>query len=103
MKGFAPHPDAVADIDQIAEYIALDSVDAADKVIDTLFLEIEALVPFPGRGHRRPDLTDRPLRFIRVFDYLVAYASEQRPLWVVAVLHGRRSPRAIAAILQTRG
>jgi hypothetical protein len=42
------------------------------------------------------------LRFILVREYLIAYASEETPLWVVAVMHGRRSPRVMAAILRSR-
>lgn len=63
---------------------------------------IRALVPFPNTGHRRPDLTSRPLRFILVREYLFAYAPDEKPLWVVAVMHGRRSPRVMAAILRGR-
>ncbi|HXB73939.1 MAG TPA: hypothetical protein VNY05_37210 [Candidatus Acidoferrales bacterium] len=39
-------------------------------------------------------------RLIRA--YLIAYAPEEKPLWVVAVMHGRRSPRVMAAILRGR-
>jgi plasmid stabilization system protein ParE len=53
-------------------------------------------------GHKRPDLTSRPLRFTVVREYLIAYAPEEKPLWVVAVMHGRRSPRVMAAILRGR-
>jgi hypothetical protein len=42
------------------------------------------------------------LRFINVREYLIAYAPDQKPLWVVAIIHGRRSPRVIAAILRDR-
>ncbi|MFZ0593476.1 MAG: type II toxin-antitoxin system RelE/ParE family toxin, partial [Bryobacteraceae bacterium] len=81
---------------------AQDNPDAADRVITEIFAAIRALVPFPNQGHRRPDLTSRPLRFIVVREYLIAYAPEQKPLWVVAVMHGRRSPRIMAAILRGR-
>ena len=63
---------------------------------------IRALVAFPGQGHRRPDLTSRPLRFIVVREYLIAYAPDEKPLWVVAIIHGRRSPRIMAAVLRGR-
>ena len=32
-------------------------------------------------------------------EYLIVYAPDEKPLWVVAVLHGRRNPRLMAAIL----
>ena len=59
-------------------------------------------MPFPNLGHKRPYLTSRPLRFTVVREYLIAYAPEEKPLWVVAVMHGRRSPRVMAAILRGR-
>jgi hypothetical protein len=37
-----------------------------------------------------------------VREYLIAYAPDEKPLWIVAVMHGRRSPRAMAAILRGR-
>ena len=102
MSGYALHPEAYADLDDIRGYIAQENPDAADRVITEIFDTIRGLVPLPGQGHRRPDLTSRPLRFSLVRDYLIAYAPDEKPLWVVAVMHGRRSPRIMAAILRGR-
>jgi toxin ParE1/3/4 len=102
MRGYDFHPEARADINEIWAYIAQDNPDAADGVIDKIEATLEALVSFPNQGHKRPDLTGRPLRFIVVREYLIAYAPEQKPLWVVAIIHGRRSPRVMAAILRGR-
>jgi plasmid stabilization system protein ParE len=102
MTGYALHPEAFADLDDIREYIAEDNPDAADRVIREIFDGIRALVPFPDQGYRRPNLTSRPLRFKLLREYVIAYAPEKKPLWVVAVLDGRRSPRVIAAILRGR-
>jgi hypothetical protein len=33
---------------------------------------------------------------------LIAYARDEEPLWVIAVVHGRRSPQVMAAILKGR-
>ncbi len=101
-SGYALHPEAFADLDEIRDYIARENPDAADRVIAEIFDTIRGLVPFPHRGHRRPDLSSRPLRFALVREYLIAYAPDEEPLLVVAVLHGRRSPRVIAAILRGR-
>ncbi len=35
MSGYALHPDAFADLDEIWEYIAQDNIDAADRVSQT--------------------------------------------------------------------
>ena len=101
-QGFRLHPLAAQDITGIWEYIAEDNPPAARRVREEILSKIRAVVPFPKQGHKRPDLTSRPLRFILVREYLIAYASEEKPLWVVAVIHGRRSPRVMAAILRGR-
>jgi len=101
-QGFALHPLAAQDITEIWEYIAVDNLIAAGRAREQIYNAIRSLVPFPRRGHRRPDLTSRPLRFILVREYLIAYAPDQKPLWVVAIMHGRRSPRVMAAILKAR-
>ena len=100
--GFELHPAAAQDILDIWEYIATDNVEAAGRVRVDILEAIRALLPFPHSGHRREDLTSRPLRFKRVRDYLIAYAPDESPLWVVAVLHGHRSPRLMAAVLRGR-
>jgi toxin ParE1/3/4 len=102
MSGYELHPEAFTDIDEIAAYIGQDSPEAAHRVVDELYRAIQNVVAFPHSGHRRPDLTGRPLRFIRVRDYIVAYAPAEKPLWVVAIMHGHRSPRTMAAILRGR-
>jgi toxin ParE1/3/4 len=101
-KGFELHPEAYEDINEIRAYIADDSPDSADRFVVEIFSAIATLVPFPQQGHIRTDLTYGPMRFIRVRDYLVAYAPNEKPLWVVAVMHGHRSPRVMAAILRGR-
>jgi plasmid stabilization system protein ParE len=102
MTGYDLHPEAFADLDEIAAYISQGSPEAAHRIVDEIRRAIENLVPFPHSGHRRPDLTNRPLRFIRVRNYLIAYAPDEKPLWVLAVMHGHRSPRVMAAILRGR-
>jgi plasmid stabilization system protein ParE len=102
MTGYDFHPEARFDLDEIWEYIRADNPDAADRMIAEILSAIRALVSLPNQGHRRPDLTSRPLRFTRVRNYLIAYAPDEKPLWVVAVIHGRRSPRVMAAILRGR-
>jgi antitoxin ParD1/3/4/toxin ParE1/3/4 len=98
---FFLHPGAAQDIGDIWEFIADDNPLAARRVREDILETIQRLFAFPRQGHRRPDLTSLPLRFQRVRDYLIAYA-DQQPLVVIAVLHGRRSPRVIAAVLRER-
>jgi plasmid stabilization system protein ParE len=102
MSGYALHPEAFIDLDDIREHITEDSLEAADRVIAEIFAGIRGLVAFPDQGYRRPNLSSRPLRFKLVREDVIAYAPEKRPLWVLAVFHGRRSPRVMAAILRGR-
>ena len=96
------HPEAAQDIDDLWAYIAGYSPLAAERTVQKLLEAIRGLAQFPHQGHRRPDLTSRPLRFKVVRDYLIAYAPAQRPIWVIAVMHGRQDPRIMAAILRGR-
>ncbi len=71
-RGFDLHPLAAQDIVDIWTYISDDSPRAATRVREDILAAIRALVPFPNVGHRRTDLTSRPLRFIVVREYLIA-------------------------------
>jgi plasmid stabilization system protein ParE len=102
MSGFVLHPGALADLNETWEYIAIDNLNAADRVLGEIEEAIRALVPFPQQGHVRSDLTSRPLRFQLLREFLIAYAPEEKPLLVVAVIHGRRNPRVMAAVLRKR-
>jgi plasmid stabilization system protein ParE len=102
-QGFLLHPDAARDITEIWEYIAVESPAAAARIRESILESIRKLVDFPHQGHRRPDLTSAPLRFQTFHDYLIAYAPEEKPLVVIAVIHGRRNPRVIAAAVRERG
>jgi plasmid stabilization system protein ParE len=102
MSGFVLHPEALADLNEIWEYIASDNPSAADRMLEEIYEAIRGVVPFPQQGHRRSDLSSRPLRFLAVREYLIVYAPDEKPLTVLAILHGRRNPRVIAALLRER-
>lgn len=102
MNSFVFHPEAVLDLNEIWEYIAADNVAAADRVIAEIREAIQGLANFPEMGHRRPDLTSKTIRFHTVRSFLVAYMPDEKPLVVLALLHGRRNPRVIGAILCDR-
>jgi len=62
-QGFNLHPLAAQDITAIWTFIAEDSPQAARRVRVEILEAVRAVVRFPHQGHRRPDLTSRPLRF----------------------------------------
>jgi len=99
MSGYLFSPQAAGDVFEIWSYIARESVDAANRVEAAIFDACDLLAKFPGSGHLRQDLTERPLRFwtlSRYSKYMVVYRPETVPLQIVAVLHGRRNlPRIL--------
>ena len=98
MSAYALTPLAKADIFDIWSYIADDSEDAADRVEQSIYDACTFVAEAPLRGHSRPDLTTRSLRFwtlTRYPNYTVVYRPETVPLQVVAVLHGKRNARRI--------
>jgi plasmid stabilization system protein ParE len=96
------HLEAFNDLDEIREYLADSNPDAADGIVAEIFDAIHSLEAFPNQGFRRDNFTSRPLRFKIVREYVIAYAPAEQPLRVLAVFHGRRSTRVIAAILRGR-
>jgi len=62
-QGFTLHPGAAQDITDIWEFIVEDNPLAARRVREDILDAVRNLVPFPHQGHKRPDLTTKPLRF----------------------------------------
>jgi plasmid stabilization system protein ParE len=83
-------PNAQEHVDAICTFIAEDSVDAALRVLESLEQAFEQLAKTPDIGHSREDLTNRPVKFWRVFSYLIVYDPISVPLTIIAVLHGAR-------------
>jgi len=95
-------PDAFADLDEIWEFIAADNLSAADGVLKEIYEAIAPLFPSLIWAMVAPNPSSRALRFQPVRDFLIAYAPDEKPLLVIAVLHGHRNPRVLAAILRER-
>jgi antitoxin ParD1/3/4 len=98
MSIYALTPLAKADIFDIWSYIADDNEETANRVEQAIYDACAFVAEAPMRGHSRPDLTSRPLRFwtlTRYPNYTVVYRPEMSPLQVVAVMHGKRNRRRI--------
>ncbi len=90
MSVYVLSPDALQDLQDIWEFVALDSVNAADLLEEGFFGAFGKLARQPGMGHTRTDLTERDVRFWPVGSYLTVYRVLPKTLEVVAVLHGAR-------------
>lgn len=58
----------------------------------------EGLADIPGKGHKRPDLTNRDVLFFSVYQYMIVYRRATL-VEIVAVLHGKRD---VKRLLKTR-
>lgn len=83
MSDYVLTPLAKADIFDIWSYIAGDSEAAADLVEQAIYDACSFVAEAPMRGHSRPDLTSRSLRFwtlTRYPNYAVVYRPETAPI-----------------------
>jgi plasmid stabilization system protein ParE len=96
MKPFILTSRAAQDVNDIWDYIAVDCIEAADRVLEERAMY--HLAQNPGIGHVREELTDRRHRFFPVYSYLIVYRFETRPLQVIRVLHGARDVQSILGL-----
>ena len=64
---------AVADLENIQDYIARDSAEYADAVIERLILSVDQLESFPESGRRVPESADPKIRELLVERYRIIY------------------------------
>ncbi|HEV1285165.1 MAG TPA: type II toxin-antitoxin system RelE/ParE family toxin [Bryobacteraceae bacterium] len=83
--------EAKQDLFAIWEFIARDSVDAADRVETEFYEMFASLARMPEQGYRRTDLSKRPVRFFPLYSYIIVYQPEANPVRIMAVLHGNRN------------
>ncbi|MBS1831823.1 MAG: type II toxin-antitoxin system RelE/ParE family toxin [Acidobacteria bacterium] len=78
-------------MNQIKTYIASQSSPAvARRVLRNIHAACRLIASDPGIGHVREDLTDKPVKFWRVYSYLLVYDPASTPLRVIRLLHGAR-------------
>jgi toxin ParE1/3/4 len=85
---------AVGDLREIWEFVADDSLTAADRLREEFFGPFRKLAEVPGMGHRREDLTHRDVLFWVLYSYLIIYRSS-RPLRVVRIIHAKRDVKKL--------
>lgn len=90
-------PDALSHLEQIADYIALDSHFYAKRVVVKIVHATRRLEHFPESGAVVPELGDATLREIRVFSYRILYRwhSNLQRVHILGVMHGSQDLREI--------
>lgn len=85
---------ALSDLNEIAEYIALDNFDAAAHLVQEVFSFVERLEQHPKSGRRPPEL-ERKTRYREVIvgPCRVFYRVESSKVYILYVMRGERELR----------
>ncbi len=83
-------PQAIEDIQAIAEYIARDSTSYAESTVERIFRAPERLIQFPELGRVVPEKNNESIREIFVFQYRIIYELLAGEIHVLTVVHGKR-------------
>jgi toxin ParE1/3/4 len=78
------------DIDEIAAYIARDSIRYASKIVDRIIAAAERAASFPNSGRAVPELSDEKIREMIVYNYRIIYRIVTNEIYIAAIIHGAR-------------
>jgi toxin ParE1/3/4 len=85
---------ALTDLEEMAEYIALDNPPAASRYVRKVFNVIERLKDFPSSGKRPVELPDTPYREVIVPPCRVFYRVESDTVIILYVMRSERLLRS---------
>jgi plasmid stabilization system protein ParE len=83
-------PQAMADIEAIADYIEKDSLFYARAVVAKVVAMTRHLAQFPFSGRVVPEIQAPAFREVFAFSYRVIYRVEEDVVMIVAIVHGKR-------------
>ncbi len=81
---------ALADLDESAEYIALDNPAAASRFVRKVFDKIERLAVYPKSGKRPPELSGTHYREVVVAPCRIFYRVEKDGVYILYVMRSER-------------
>ena len=83
-------PEALEDLESIAEYIERDSLFYAQSVVSKILRASRNIKEFPLIGRVVPELGDESIRERFIYSYRLVYQMRQQNILIVAVIHGKR-------------
>jgi toxin ParE1/3/4 len=81
---------ALSDLDEIAEYIALDNPEAAQRFVRKVFDRVERLEAHPKSGKRPPELQRTRYREVVVPPCRIFYRVEKDVVYILYVMRSER-------------
>lgn len=94
MSGYKVSPRADKDLIEIWRFISQESVEAADKLLDSFVEKFEVISRHPEAGRARPELA-RNLRSFPAGRYVIFYRPKRGVVEIVRVIHSARDTHAI--------
>jgi addiction module RelE/StbE family toxin len=88
-------PEAIKDIEAIAEYIARDSEYYAQSVVTEVLTAARNASRFPLMGRIVPEIHDKCIREILIYSYRLIYLVDTDSILIVAVIHAQRQLKNI--------
>jgi addiction module RelE/StbE family toxin len=83
-------PAALADLEEIADYIARDDSKAAEVWVQRLLEAADRAAVFPHSGRVVPELRDESIREVLLRNYRIIYRVRRGGILVLTVIEGRR-------------
>ena len=77
-------------INEIADYIATDSLAAAEKWVNSIYDSVKRLKDFPKSGRVVPEVEKDYIREIFFGDYRIIYRIEKKAINILTVRHGKQ-------------
>jgi len=84
---------ALQDLNEIAEYIALDKISAANKLVEKVFSTTERLEQFPKSGRKPPEINNSRYLEIIVNPCRIFYRIEKEKIYILYVMRSERKLR----------
>lgn len=84
---------ALDDLDEIAEYIALDKPSASKKLVRKVFSSTKILKNFPNSGRKPPELEDFKYRELIVPPCRIFYRNEEDKIFILYIMRSERKLR----------
>jgi toxin ParE1/3/4 len=81
---------ALQDVEEIAEYIAIDNFRAAQKLVQKIFSSVERLEKFPKSGRKPPELERSLYREIIVGPCRIFYKIVSDKIYILYVMRAER-------------
>ncbi|MCL1080205.1 type II toxin-antitoxin system RelE/ParE family toxin [Parashewanella spongiae] len=84
---------ALSDLNDIAEYIALNNITAAKTLVQNVFKSVERLEDFPSSGRIPPELQHLSYREVIVPPCRIFYKQDNSSIYILFVMREERDLR----------